>query len=298
MIRAALKFGASLSAEYANRVAGVAPGEIAFFNSLRDSFLALSARFRIDVIHGSKHQVLFSGSPPPWGRGQARCELADLMVVSFRPVDKSIRLSFIQVKLERGVHSVLPKPVAREFSANLEQWDLLARRPVIQGAGRFSLEPDVLARARLPSVGSFVFLFPPGGVTDLYYASADRLTVSGSPTQRYAKIRAPWDIGFRIYRGLPEAISMIGCNCFGASMYLHLIGTPVEDDITRTQSEREFRRRQRRWLGGVLRSRKDVATSGNVIRRLLEQLGDNEGATEKMDGVPKTIIVVETGGRE
>ena len=73
-------------------------------------------------------------------------------------MNQSIRISFLQAKSERKImknQCISNQP----FKANLEQWDLLAHRPIINGVGSFDPPPNLLSSAILPSIGTFGFFY-------------------------------------------------------------------------------------------------------------------------------------------
>lgn len=77
-----------------------------------------------------------------------------------------------------------------EFQANLEQWDLLSRRPVISPVRPFTADPELLSGAALPSVGSFG-VFHRGCCcreSGFFYVSADCLQPKGAPKTRSGKL--------------------------------------------------------------------------------------------------------------
>lgn len=109
------------------------------------------------------------------GGGRRRCQLADLLLVSYAATSPpQVRLTFLQTRRRPGpLPSVEgPLPLARA-PTNVYHWDLLHRRPPVEPAGRVRPPTDVLAEARLASVGSFgVFYRPSPDRWSFRFASA------------------------------------------------------------------------------------------------------------------------------
>jgi len=173
---------AAVLADFDRRSAKGMTGEVDLFRALLAA-LRVAPGVQAEEYHGSGHQVRHT-TIRQVGLGDCRCELSDLMLVSFHQ-DPSVspRLTFLQAKYERG-----PLTIHRAPKANYVQWSLLAGRPPIIPTGKFHPPADLLKGALLPSVGTFGFFVNGSNRNakyDLVYASADALVpVHAPPAKR------------------------------------------------------------------------------------------------------------------
>lgn len=224
-------FGENLEAAFLHRTSSLPRfGEIVLFRCLMDALGSLSPKYAVEEYHGSSKQVYFDPLFPWDGRTRARCELADLLIIWFsdNPED-AVRITFLQAKYER---KNVQYPYKHTYSANLEQWDLLANRPEIDGVGQFSIPQQMLSDATLPSIGSFGFFYRANATVELFYSSADCLCFPASKKhRRYYKLKAKSNVGvMRNYpSGLTECIHTANLHDFGNALYSGLIGSPIND---------------------------------------------------------------------
>src|SRR5690606_12512824 len=241
----------------------------------RNALTGLSGMFDVEEYHGTAYQVEFAGNGS-YARTNARCELSDLMIVSFSSITQSARLTYLQAKSERAT---LPSACGRQFSANLEQWFLLEQRPTIAGVSKFSPPSDLLSSAVLPSVGSFAFFYKdPMGDFQTYYAAASYMAPPKAYSQRYGKLQAigPCQL---ISSGVhTECLAACDNRSFAASLFRLEIGTPIDCSVHQAASTRS-------WLSTILRgrikeSRQTDARSG-LAQELLGLLASegNESST-------------------
>lgn len=222
----ATMLGKAFSKSFAVNSAGLGKGEIVLFRAMQKSLQAIAnpPDLIVEEYHGAGHQVMFKGNGS-YSRTSARCELSDLLIIVFDKQTNDARLTYIQAKSERTVSSNSRGIASVELAANLEQWDLLARRPLITGVGSFSPPPDLLSIAQLESVGSFAFFLHGAGGVDIHYAAAAYLQKPPHYVSRYGRLTAGPDI----CRCLPspECLSVYGNEEFGAFLFGLMIGTPV-----------------------------------------------------------------------
>ncbi len=155
------QFGILLEAIWLHKTSTIKFNELPLFRALNDSMEHLSNKFKIEEYHGSRHQVYFN-SNRPWVKNKlARCELADLMIITYKTKPRTdIRLTFLQAKREKKkIHCLCPQhpqySTSLNFKANCNQWDLLSKRPLIKGVHSFNPPTNLLQDAMLSSVGSF-----------------------------------------------------------------------------------------------------------------------------------------------
>lgn len=308
-IKAALTFGNTLEHEFHRLVSlpGIT-GEIAYFRALQNAFTGISKNYQIEEYHGSSHQIVFNGSAHRWARRTARCELSDLMILAFRKnPSPSIRLSFIQAKFDKASHAHLGARMPKQISlnANLEQWDLLSRRPRLSPANRsFTPMPDLLSGALLPSVGSFIFLRAPhtSVIPSLTYESADAISITGSPTSKHAKVTTNLTTNFRNVGPFLEMSSTASCRRFGAALHLHLVGTPIHQEPVGTNGNQNpdsiYRSNVRSWLLGVFEQYLLSNNNRPVLNELIYLLRRTAEPPRDKDIVeynpPKNLILLKT----
>lgn len=265
---------------------GLSHAEIPLFQKMHKALVGLSGQFDIEEYHGTAHQVKFVGNGS-YARTNARCELSDLMIVIFSSVAKSARLTYLQAKSERAT---LPSVCGRQFSANLEQWFLLEKRPTITGVGKFNPPTDLLSSALLPSIGSFAFFYKdPAGDFQTYYAAANYLTLPKSYTRRYGKLQAngPCHVGTTATH--PECFAACGNRSFAESIFRLEIGTPIDGSIGQAIGTRN-------WLAANLRARIRKAQQSNAPSGLAQELlallaPDGNGVGSGSFGAKHLVII-------
>ena len=232
--------------------------EVKQFRALMDSFAALKSNFDIEEFHGMKHQVIFNGEGA-WKRTPARCEISDLLVVSYdnNHTTPQIRVTFIQAKKSDEKHSLCqgwPNKISQtSFKANLEQWDLLSRRPHVLPHKPFHCNPNVLKDAILPSIGSIiVFHKISSKENNLFYISADKLTPLSLPKTRFAKLKTLTGNTIRTIQGHKERVFACCITTFAESLYNLEIGTPIHKEDGLTVKEDLYRKEFRQWIGNII----------------------------------------------
>lgn len=293
----AKNFAISLDQEFRKRTRKKKAGEVFLFRQLQQSFSKLSGKFHIEEFHGTKNQVRFSGVGS-WGRGNnARCELSDLLIVTFSKSPKlNIRLTFLQAKYE---NKKIINSLQTNFKANLEQWDLLSRRPDIVGLGNFNPPKNLLSGALLPSVGTFGFFYNTGKNYQMLYSIANNLKpLTNKYSQRSGRLGLICScccnpISFLPYRECQIATSIFD---FAFCLYKGLIGTPIEHQVDGITLET---RDIRNWLGNVLLSLiSDPQIKKNetpVAKELLGLLDAKDTNDDMRSFGAKSLIVIKAG---
>lgn len=232
--------------------------EIDLFRALLKAFASLHGRAVGEEYHGAKSHVVFSAKRGA-GRASPRCELADLLLLTFRAGDaSSARLTWLQAKVTASAichpHPT-PTPSAFRrisFGANLEQWDLLGHRPAIGGATtRFQPPADLLSAAILPSVGSFGVFYPQGSGFNMAYFVGDCLAPLHNNAGPSGTLCFHALGNTRRINNFDEATATCCLFCFGLAIEAGLIGTPVRNllsagDVTAASV-------RHRWLKSMLR---------------------------------------------
>lgn len=284
----AISFASNFDASFRTLTRGFSHKEIPLFRAMRSALIGLSGQFQIEEYHGTSHQVKFTGNGS-YARTQARCELSDLMIVTYSAIFHHVRLTYLQAKSERAtLHSACGRP----FSANLEQWFLLSTRPSIEGAGAFNPPPDLLSNALLPSVGSFAFFYKDGtGDFQTYYAAANHMSPPATYSQKYGKLKAVGPCMVVNNAGHAECLAAFGNASFAKSLYRLEIGTPVHGANPQSLSTRN-------WLAANLRAQiqnaREIDRPSVLAQELLELLAPDEMQTRSSSFGAKNLIIVKS----
>ncbi len=218
-------------------------GEISLFRHLCDALATKGSGYiNIEEFHGSKGIVSYKGKPP-FTRSRPKCEISDIALITFsRNPALQVRLSFLQAKYERDWK--YQREVGGSFAEkNIEQWCLLANRPLITGLGNMSkhLPKNILRDALLESVGTFGVFWEKGpDIFDMFYSTANNLAVHIPPPKDTIKEGyisgklQPKAFSRESLEGTyAEAIACRTLESFLEALMLLKIGTPI--DITADQ---------------------------------------------------------------
>lgn len=259
--------GRTFAQDFATNSTGLGKGEITLFQAMHKSMegVAKCPEVVVEEYHGSNHQVTFTGTGT-YSRTAARCELSDLLVVVYDRQTMDARLSYIQAKSERIVAANACGIAGSRLTANLEQWDLLARRPRISGVGSFRPPPDLLSSAPLASVGSFVFFLHGAGGVEIQYAAASNLQRPPQSVSRNGRLIAGPD---RCQCDpSPECLSVYGNADFGVFLFGLMIGTPI------LTFGKPGTKSVCSWLAGQLRGFAAQAAMADTRAELASELAD------------------------
>lgn len=299
----AIALGKTFARSFALNANGLGKGEIVLFRAMQKSLLAIARppQVVVDEYHGATHQVTFKGSGT-YSRTNARCELSDLLVIVYDRQTKDARLTYIQAKSERSVAAHTSGVVGKSLVANLEQWDLLARRPRIAAApgawGRqssFNPPPDLLSSAQLRSIGSFAFFLHGSSGVDIYYAAASELLRPPRCLSRSGKLIVAADMCQ--CAPIPECLSVYGNAKFGAFLFGLMIGTPILTSGRPTTASFST------WLAAQLRgfapqSAAPVAPA-EVANELADLLDPDRGPAASMPSVgARTLLLFGLGASD
>lgn len=280
-------YGARCEAHFRGQAPESMKGELELFRALRTS-LEIASTHAVKTAgheyHGGGRQVMFTG-PGGYSRKNARCELADLAIVSYSPKTVSARIAFVQAKFEKLSRKSCCL-VPADLQANLEQWDLLARRPAIQGVGRkFKPPSNLLSGAVFDSIGSFVFFTKCGrcGAIGTRFDVAADLKRVVRYTKRNGRLTLPgaMRVGGRLFRVgsigtvIHEARSLPNVETFASALADQLIGEPInllpnENPALRVWLDRQLRAAKDsggpefQELASELRQILEVRDSGNL----------------------------------
>jgi len=271
--------------------------EVQQFRALMRSFSSISAPFKLEEFHGMKHQVVFNGKGS-WGRPSARCEISDLLIISYRNKPTlQVRATLLQAKKSNEKHTNLCNGFPNttpytDFKANLEQWDLLSRRPDVLPYPPFDCHPEILSGAILPSIGSLgVFHRKAGKKYDFFYMSADIAQPLSSPKRKFAKLQIGGGKRLRQINGYTECIYACCLPTFAEALFNLEIGTPIEPKIGVSEKDKRYRNTFRGWLRTVLYSHLEITNNDSLLaRELVEQL-DSDYEGEFMSQPPAMLLL-------
>lgn len=275
--------------------------EIDLFRALNDALVNTSSQIKIDEFHGFNHQVVFAGKDN-WSRKIGRCEISDLLIVIFsRKPQPYARMTFIQAKRSQGNFNLCNGYPQHQnvvkFDANLEQWDLLKRRPFIIGYPPFDPPPGLLNGAILSSVGSFIiFNMKNSGEKSFFYTTADALIPYGNPSKRNAKlvsIAGNCDRQIGVFNE-----KRIACcpYIFSEALFSGMIGTPIDYLNITNREDEEYRRSTRKWLSrSLIVSMEQVQKEYPVARQLLTFLETtNDDFDRTSYTLPSRTLIINT----
>jgi hypothetical protein len=271
--------------------------EIQQFRALMRSFSLLGKNFAIEEFHGTKHQVIFNGEGS-WKRIPARCEISDLVIVCYRKKPTfEARITFLQAKKSNDLHVDLCSSwhscsSSTKFQANLEQWDLLSRRPPLLPCPPFKCDPDILQGAILSSVGSLgVFHKIKNKKYDFFYTSADIAYPISSPKRKFAKLQINGKKGIRKVHGYDERIYTCCIITFGTALFNLEIGTPLERNGSVNPKDKRYRDITRGWLIGVLNSHLEMTRHDSYLARELREFIQSEAETPFIKRPPTLLVL-------
>jgi len=277
-----------------------ARGEVALFQSLIRALNSLGQDGLAKEYHGNRFQVTFKQARGA-GRSNPRCELCDVLIIQYPAGNPGLaRLTFNQAKVTKkqlGCGVLTPY----KFAGNLEQWDLLANRPLISPATKtFDPPTNLLRDALLPSVGSFGVFYPSGGLHDFAYFAADLLRPVNNRHGRSGVLewkRPPGHVR-RHSSGYLEVTEACCIWTFSKYLALGLVGTPVHQLISQSTEPGGFTR----WFLGVLNNLQqefpESALPGELMYGLDLMVSHDEGALSSETGRPaiRAVAIVRTSG--
>lgn len=291
------EFAGYLESSWHHASARVRFREEPLFQAFTDSIMALSHRYRIEEFHGSKHQVAF-GSTVPWRDGVARCELSDLLIITYKLKPKlDIRMTLLQAKKSKAsIDLCSDYPKFRnhtEFKATYEQWNLLSRRPWIIGAPPFDPPANLIRGALLPSIGTFGVFHPihTGGI-GFFYSVAGELKPNRRKRVKHPKLKTLKGPAYRTIQGHDELRMACCIYIFGEALYDGRIGTPLDRSNLQSQADEKYRDETREWLLIVLSSHVTASEADTpVTRRLIQAFEDRPDTIMPKHQLPHIIII-------
>jgi hypothetical protein len=149
-----------------------ADGEVALFRKFSESIVANSKSVFIDETHGGGVcNVSFISAT---GK-QEICEISDLLIMTLNTNSSEVRATFWQVKKQKTSKwiNVSNTGSQLDFKGQFNQWDLLSRRPKINGINKFNPPSELLESFDSPGIGSFGVFYEKGGGIELAHSTAE-----------------------------------------------------------------------------------------------------------------------------
>lgn len=285
-------FSSAFDTHFRALTQGAGQGEISLFRAMHTALVSAGRGVYVEEYHGGSHQVTFMGNGL-YARSNARCELSDLLVIVFSQLTGEARLTCLQAKSER---KSLVSPCTAMFSADLEQWFLLATRPIITGFGSFNPPHNLLESAVLSSVGSFGFFYQSaGGDIQVYFAVANYLLPPAPYTQRKGRLQPIGPCILHTAGGFPECKAAADNLSFAENLFRMHIGTPIQPGIAQASATRN-------WLAANLRFQIQQALqepypSVALAQELLEILDPDDKDNVLSSFGAKCVLVIKSEDR-
>lgn len=196
--------------------------EVSLFRELAGAIQANSKSVFIDETHGPKKcNVYFTNCLG----AKDRCEISDLLIVTFISKDRPLRATFCQAKKEPKSEWASSKSKVRQldFNAQFNQWDLLARRPRISGAEKFSPPENLLSGAASSSIGSFGTFYERNGTIEVFHSVAEFVSCR-NPNAKHPSFISNGLLN-RYKFAHQEAIARVKLRGFLAALFRYQIGS-------------------------------------------------------------------------
>ena len=154
---------------------------------------------------------------------QKRCEISDLLIVTYSPLQQIAKATFLQAKYSKKKYQ---RPFS--FKGDAFQYFLLSQRPIITDTHNPSFPQDILSNAQRDSIGSFGVFYRNKQMDFSFSVATDIQIVSPTCTKgailqykhrRTCRKRHPLDIDTR---------TLFGANAFEKALLCFEIGSPFD----------------------------------------------------------------------
>lgn len=215
---------ASIANNFRTSASFATDGEVALFRKLAIAITNSSNSVFVDETHGATtHNVAFNLTTGV----STRCEIADLLIITKSKNHPFLRATFWQAKKQSN-----PKWISLgtsdkhiDFKGKFNQWDLLSRRPPIQGIAPFHPPSDLLSSFDSASIGSFGVFYQRNSKIEVMHSVAEFIAC-GSP--RSAKPTLVANAFLERYSYMGEEVAVrVALEPFLGALFEHQIGAPV-----------------------------------------------------------------------
>lgn len=199
-------------------------GEVDLFRNLAKAIEANSNSAFIDETHGAtKCNVIFDLTPG----SSTRCEIADLLIIVKSDHSRYLRGTFWQAKKQKN-----PKWIATpaqdshlDFKGQFNQWDLLSRRPKLDGVKPFNPPADLLESFDSGSIGSFGVFYESHSSIEMMHSIAEFISCA-SPKVKHPTMIINGHLE-KYYYAHEEVIMRSTLRGFLEALFSHQIGAPL-----------------------------------------------------------------------
>lgn len=254
-------------------------GEVELFRKLAKAIEHGSSSIFVEETHGAvKYNVEFNLATGV----KARCEIADLLIISRSDSAPLYRATFWQAKKQaKSKWVALGTPERHvDFKGQFNQWDLLSRRPAIIGVPPFIPPGDLLTSFSSGSIGSFGVFYERPSQIELVHSVAKFISCS-NPRARHSIMVANAHLEQYFYNG-SEVLARTELQSFLDALLNHQVGSPLDLGIL-----------THKWLMVYARS-KVLVNRGQVFDDFFDAIGDVEimDVPQRKDGL--SVLLVDT----
>ncbi|MHA6844555.1 hypothetical protein [Ralstonia syzygii] len=270
----------SIAVDFRGHTSFARDDEVALFRKLADAIVNGSTAVFVDETHGAtKCNVRFDLTDGT----QTRCEIADLLIIARSDRPPFLRATFWQAKKVKVSNWVAHGTQDRhiDFPAQFNQWDLLSRRPTIQGVRPFDPPADLLESFQSASIGSFGVFYERNAQIEVAHSVAEFLSCSNP------KASAPTFLAnayLEPYCMHDEVVVRSELEPFLAALFDHQIGAALSDSTL-----------QHQWLVNYAKAK---AASGGQSQQLPADFFDGFNVNQVLDSMPDrdglSLLLVDT----
>ena len=209
-------------------------------------------------------------------------EIADLQILCYDTVSKSVKISFLQAKFNR---LNLNGNSMTSFEGDALQWDLLNYRPLIRSVGSIDFPDDILHSSRHLSIGGFgVFYYINTKQIGLVYSAASELRLkNGNYTRKRCKRVIYPLVNFSDKGNSKEALVRSSLQGYIDSLLLFEIGSPILVNSLNAKYVLN--------LLFNIRNLENYEGSVDLLETMINILGGNDDDTFNNEGYINTLII-------
>ena len=258
--------------------------EVALFRKFAKAVEKNSKSTFIDETHGGNVcNVSFSSAT---GKKET-CEIADLLIVTLQPNTSEMRATFWQAKKQSISKwmNVTNTGSQLDFKGQFNQWDLLSRRPSIQGVKSFSPPKDLLQSFQSPSIGTFGIFYEKNNDIEIAHSIAEFISCP-SPAAKHPTLSINGYLS-KYKLNIHEAISELDLASFLGSLMAFGVGALLDNSNISHQ-----------WLVSRVRQKVaekiDVDYLGHIDEFLNNDVANNIGYEGFDSGLSILFVVAES----
>ena len=216
-------------------------------------------------------------------------EIADLQILCYDTVSKSVKISFLQAKFNRLIFK--GKSIT-SFEGDALQWDLLNYRPLIRSIGSIDFPDDILHSSNHSSIGGFgVFYYFSTNQIELVYSAASELMLKkrNYTRKRCKRVIYP-KVNFSDQCNSKEALVRSSLQGYIDSLLIFEIGSPI---LANSLSAKYVSN-----LLSNIRNLENYEGSIDLLETMINIFGDNNDDTFNNEGYMNTLIIKSNSERK